>query len=69
MITIPKNLTKKEDLVVIQKSEFTKLSRENHELRSALKAIALGEKALKSGKTRSLEDFLSHKHTKRAKHK
>ena len=47
VIIIPKNLIGEDDLVVIEKTKFRKLSEENKELRSALQAILAGELALR----------------------
>ncbi len=57
-ITIPKKLIKNDDLVVIEKKDFEKLTKENIELRLAVKSILSGELALRQGKTRSLKNFL-----------
>ena len=61
VITIPKNLIGEDDLVVIEKTKFRKLSEENEELRSALEAILAGELALRKGKTRTFRQFLKSK--------
>jgi len=61
VITIPKNLMGEDDLVVIEKTKFRKLSEENKELRSALQAILAGELALRKGKTRTFRQFLKSK--------
>jgi hypothetical protein len=61
IITIPKKIAKKGDLVIIQKESLKKLTKENKELRSALKAILKGEIALKKGKIRSFREFLRSK--------
>ncbi len=61
IITIPKKITKKGDLVIIQKESLKRITKENKELRSALKAILKGEIALKKGKTRSFREFLKSK--------
>jgi len=61
VITIPKNLIGEDDLVVIEKTKFRKLSEENEELRSALQAILAGELALRKGKTRTFRQFLKSK--------
>ena len=55
---IPKNLTRNDDLLVVEKKDFEKITEENRELRLALKAIIAGENALKEGKTRPMKDFL-----------
>ncbi len=60
-ITIPKKLIKYDDLIVIDKKSFEKMSKENVELRLAIKAIIEGELALRQGKTRSFKDFLKSK--------
>lgn len=60
-ITIPKNLIKEDNLLVIDRESFEKMSKENIELRLAIKAIIDGEWALRRGKTRSFKDFLKSK--------
>jgi len=65
-ITIPKKLIKN-DLIVIDRESFEKISKENKELRSAIKSIIEGERALLSGRTRSFKDFLKAKFPKYAK--
>ena len=67
VITIPKNRIGEDDLVVIEKTKFRKLSEENEELRSALQAILAGELALKKGKIRSFRQFLKSKFPEYAK--
>lgn len=67
-ITIPKKLIK-DDLIVIDKRIFEKISKENTELRLAIKAIIEGERALLLGKTRSFNDFLKTKIRKHAKNR
>lgn len=67
VITIPKNLIKRGDLVVIEKTKFKKLSKENEEFRSALQAILAGEIALRKGKTRTFRRFLKSKFPEYAK--
>ena len=57
-ITVPKNLRNATDLLVVERQDFENLSRENEELRLAMKAVASGEMALRGGKTRSMRDFL-----------
>jgi len=52
MISIPKNWTHGEDLVVIRKSEFDALRRRFKELTDAINKIKRGEKELKNGKTK-----------------
>jgi len=67
VITIPKNLARKDDLVVIEKTRLKKLTKENEELRSALQAILAGEIALRKGKTRTFRQFLKSKFPECAK--
>ena len=67
VITIPKNRIGEDDLVVIEKTKFRKLSEENEELRSALQAILAGELALKKEKTRTFRQFLKSKFPEYAK--
>lgn len=66
-ITIPKKLIKYGDLIVIDRKSFEKMSKENVELRLAIKAIIEGELALQQGKTRSFKDFLKYKFPRYAK--
>lgn len=66
-ITIPKKLMKYDDLIVIDRKSFEKMSKENVELRLAIKAIIEGELALRQGKTRSFKDFLKSKFPRYAK--
>ncbi len=65
-ITIPKRIIKG-DLMVVDKESFERISRENKELRLAIKAIIEGERALLLGKTRSFKDFLRAKFPRYAK--
>jgi len=65
-ITIPKKLIK-DDLLIIDRKSFEKISKENTELRSAIKAIMEGELALRKGKTRSFKDFLKSEFPEYAK--
>ena len=65
-ITIPKKLAK-DDLLIIDRKSFEKISKENMELRLAIKAIIEGERALLLGRTRSFKDFLKAKFPKYAK--
>lgn len=66
-ITIPKKLIKNDDLMVVDRESFEKISKENMELRLAIKAITEGEKDLRKGKTRNLKDFLKSGLLKHAK--
>ena len=66
-ITIPRKLRKYDDLMVIDRKSFEKISKENVELRLAIKAIIEGELALRQGKTRSFKDFLKSKFPRYAK--
>ena len=59
-ITIPKKLIK-DDLLIIDKKSFEKISKENVELRLAIKAIVEGELTLRKGRSRSFKDFLKFK--------
>jgi len=68
VITIPKNLIK-DDLIVVQKESLEKLSKENIELKKALRAILAGEIALRKGKTRSFSQFLKSKFPDYAKNR
>jgi len=66
VITIPKSLIK-DDLIVVQKESLNKLTKENIELKAALRAILLGEMALRKGKTRTFRQFLKSKFPSYAK--
>jgi len=66
VITIPKSLIK-DDLIVVQKERLNKLTKENIELKAALRAILLGEMALRKGKTRTFRQFLKSKFPSYAK--
>jgi len=66
IITIPKSLIK-DDLIVVQKESLNKLTKENIELKAALRAILLGEMALRKGKTRTFRQFLKSKFPSYAK--
>lgn len=67
IINIPKNITKKGDLVIIEKRYLDELNKEKEELESAFKAILSGELALKQKKTKSFKDFLKTKFPEYAK--
>jgi len=47
-----------DDLVIISKGDLERISKENKELKLALKAIIAGEKALRTGNTRTFKEFL-----------
>ncbi len=66
-IIIPKNLARKDDLIVLEKSDLEKLTKENLELRSALEAILSGEVSLRKKKTRTFREFLKLEFPKYAK--
>ena len=66
VITIPKKFAS-EDLVIVQRENIDKLSKENKELKSALRAILAGEVAFKKGRTRSFQSFLKSKFPSYAK--
>ncbi|MBI3442509.1 MAG: hypothetical protein HY007_01980 [Candidatus Sungbacteria bacterium] len=61
VVTIPKKLIQKGDLLVVEKRNFERLTQENAELRMAIRAILAGEVALRRGKTRSFRAFLENK--------
>jgi hypothetical protein len=67
IITIPKNLARKDDLIVLEKSDLEKLTKENLELRVALEAILAGEVSLRKKKTRTFREFLKSEFPKYAK--
>ncbi len=51
-LTIPRNLTHGDELVVLPRKEYEKLQKRLEEARDALAKIAHGEKELKNGKTK-----------------
>lgn len=65
-LTIPRNI-KNEDLVVLGKKDFEQLTKENKELRLAVKAVLAGELDLRQGRTRSFKDFLKARFPQYAK--
>jgi len=67
IITIPKKIVQRGDLIVVEKRSFEKLTKENAELKSAIKAVLEGELALRQGKTRSFRDFLKSEFPRYAK--
>lgn len=67
VITIPKNLARKDDLIIIEKTRLKELTKENEEFQSALRAILAGELALRKGKTRAFRKFLKSKFPEYAK--
>ena len=67
ILTIPKKLTGNADLVVVDKKSFEQMSKENKELRLALRAIVSGERALRGGKTRNFRNFLVSRFPRYAK--
>lgn len=61
-ITIPKKITKGEELVVIPRSLYEKFSRWDKELKEVLAKVKRGKKAYKKGKTyvvKSPQELLS----------
>ncbi len=68
-ITIPKKITKGDDLIIIEKQNLERLTKENTELKMAIKAILEGELAFRRGKTRSFRDFLRIEFPKYAKNR
>lgn len=68
-ITIPRKLAHKENLVVVEKSNFRRLAKENIELRKAIKAVVAGELALRRGEARTFKAFLRDKFPQYAKDK
>lgn len=65
-LTIPRSI-KNDDLVVLGKKDFEQLTKENKELRLAVKAVLAGELDLRSGRTRTFKDFLKARFPKYAK--
>ncbi|MEK7791130.1 MAG: hypothetical protein AAB309_05855 [Deltaproteobacteria bacterium] len=66
-ITIPKGLSQKDELVVIGRKDLEKITKENAELRSAIRAIFSGELALRKKKTRTFREFLTSEFSRHAK--
>ena len=66
-ITIPKKIIQNNHLIVVEKKSFEKLTKENAELKLAIKAILGGELAMVQGKTRSFKEFLKSKFPQYAK--
>ena len=47
--------------MVVEKASFERLTKENMELRMAIKTVVAGELALRQGRTRSFREFLKSK--------
>ncbi len=60
-MTINTILKKSRGLVVVEKKDLEKLTKENKELRLAVKAILAGELALRQKRTRTFREFLKSK--------
>lgn len=58
MIMVPRKLMRKSDLLVVEKDSFRRLTKENIELRRAIKAVISGELDLRRGRTRPFRAFL-----------
>ncbi len=61
-LTIPKRITRGEDLIVVRRQEYEQLQKHLAEVKDALVKIRQGEKELKEGKTKvikSLADLCS----------
>lgn len=56
-LTIPKRLTRGEELIVVRRKEFEQLQKRLIELKDALAKIRRGEKELKEGKTRVIRSL------------
>ncbi len=57
----------KKDMVLIEKKDLEKLTKENRELNLAFMAISDGNSALYAGKTRSFKNFIEDKFPQYAK--
>lgn len=68
-LTVPRKLTGKYDLLMVEKVSFERLTKENAELRMAVKAVVAGELALRGGRTQSFSAFLKDKFPHYAKDK
>jgi len=68
-LTVPRKLTGKYNLLVVEKGSFERLTKENAELRMAVKAVVAGELALRNGRTRTFSAFLKDKFPRYAKDK
>lgn len=58
-ITIPKNLTRGDELIVVRRKEYEQLQKHLKEIQDALAKISRGEKELREGKTRVTTKSLS----------
>ena len=56
-LTIPKNLTHGEELIVVTRREYENLQQRLLEIKDALGKIRKGERELKAGKTRSIRSL------------
>ena len=57
VLTIPKNLTHGEELIVVTRREYENLQRRLVEIKDALGKIRRGERELKQGKTRAIRSL------------
>lgn len=57
MLTIPKKITRGDELIVIRRQEYEQLQKHLAEVKDALVKIRKGEKELKEGKTRMIKSL------------
>ena len=57
VLTIPKNLTHGEELIIVTRREYENLQRRLLEIKDALGKIRRGERELKQGKTRAIRSL------------
>jgi len=57
MLTIPKKITRGDELIVIRRQEYEQLQKHLAEVKDALVKIRKGEKELKEGKTRVIKSL------------
>ncbi|MEW6558314.1 MAG: hypothetical protein AB1349_13370 [Elusimicrobiota bacterium] len=56
-ITIPKQLTHGDELIVVRKKEYEKLQKHLAEVRDALRKMRRGEKELRNGKIKPIHSL------------
>jgi PHD/YefM family antitoxin component YafN of YafNO toxin-antitoxin module len=59
LVTIPKDLTRGDELIIIKRKEYEQLKRHLLEVQDALAKISRGEKELRENKTRITTKSLS----------
>ncbi|MBI4689964.1 MAG: hypothetical protein HY754_06820 [Nitrospirae bacterium] len=56
-LTIPKRITRGEELIVVRRQEYERLKKHLAEVKDALVKIRQGEKELKEGKTKVIKSL------------